>query len=787
MRMSTLFLRTLREDPADAELPSHRLLVRAGYIRRVAPGIYTWLPLGLRVLRNVERIVREEMNAIGAQELSFPALLPKEPFEATGRWVDYGENIFRLKDRKGADYLLGPTHEEMFTLTVKDLYGSYKDLPLSIYQIQLKYRDEVRPRAGLLRCREFIMKDSYSFDVDDAGLQASYDTHRGAYVKIFDRLGFDYVIVKATSGAMGGSASEEFLATAEHGEDTYVRCGSCDYAANVEAVQVPVPQAISYDGSPAAHAEDTPDTPTIATLVDHLNATFPRADRAWQAGDTLKNVLVMLVHPDGRRAAHRTGGRLDDDVVETQAIEDLDIGAAVRVIRGLQAGVVDVEGVGVLHDELATAQQAGARTYLVAILELDLVDRQGQILVGAVEVLDRQREHLFVRGAEQVVSALAVLEPEDVLAVVGPAAGRLEGLLGQQRREAQLLGADGVHLVANDALDVAQHLQTERQPGVDAGSDAADVAGADQQPVAGQLRIGRVTSGPGTNAPDIVRISAGDRRTHANCLDGTLLPHRSHQDRGEAPDVGEPGPGVGGTRRRVEVIDVKRDHRGDLGPDLLDDRGHGGRRQSLATPARRHPDTLNLSNAQGHRTDVGLEHDLTVVDPYERVPLPYQGCDALPIELPRAPVRRVADLFGEHGRGSRHHEVHLVKPGQTDLRVPRRARWKCACRGQHRLVSAHGARLPPGGSQSLPQRQHHVRGSEHRGTLTPPSAHRDGKGRERGSVAPHGDQVGRHPADRLQTGTLGVAQHRTRGRGEAALKDARSNKDIRAGIARASL
>jgi prolyl-tRNA synthetase len=316
LHMSTLFLRTLREDPADAELPSHRLLVRAGYIRRVAPGIYTWLPLGLKVLRNIERIVREEMDAIGAQELSFPALLPKEPFELTGRWTEYGENIFRLKDRKGADYLLGPTHEEMFTLTVKDLYGSYKDLPLSIYQIQTKYRDEARPRAGLLRGREFIMKDSYSFDVDDAGLQASYDAHRGAYIKMFDRLGFEYVIVKATSGAMGGSASEEFLATAENGEDTYVRCTSCDYAANVEAVQVPVPPVLLYDGVPAAHVEDTPDTPTIATLVDHLNEAFPRPDRPWQASDTLKNVLVMVVHPDGRREPLAIGVPGDREIDE---------------------------------------------------------------------------------------------------------------------------------------------------------------------------------------------------------------------------------------------------------------------------------------------------------------------------------------------------------------------------------------------------------------------------------------------------------------------------------------
>jgi prolyl-tRNA synthetase len=299
--MSTLFVRTLRDDPNDAEVPSHRLLVRAGYIRRVAPGMYTWLPLGLRVLRRIEAIIREEMDDMGAQELSFPALLPKEPYEATGRWTDYGPNIFRLQDRKGADYLLGPTHEEMFTLVVKDLYSSYKDLPLSIYQIQTKYRDEARPRAGLLRGREFVMKDSYSFDIDDAGLARSYQQHRDAYIRIFDRLGFEYVIVKATSGAMGGSASEEFLAKAEVGEDTYVRCTHCDYAANVEAVRVRAPEAISYADAPAAHAEDTPDTPTIDTLVDHLNATFPRDDRPWAAGDTLKNVLVVLKHPDGTR------------------------------------------------------------------------------------------------------------------------------------------------------------------------------------------------------------------------------------------------------------------------------------------------------------------------------------------------------------------------------------------------------------------------------------------------------------------------------------------------------
>lgn len=301
LRMSSLFVRTLRDDPADAEVPSHKLLVRAGYIRRAAPGIYTWLPLGLRVLRRIEDIIREEMDAIGGQELLFPALLPKEPYEASGRWTDYGDSIFRLQDRKGADYLLGPTHEEMFTLVVKDLYSSYKDLPLVIYQIQNKYRDEARPRAGVLRGREFVMKDSYSFDVDDAGLEESYRKHRDAYIKIFDRLGFEYVIVKATSGAMGGSASEEFLAKADVGEDTYVRCTSCDYAANVEAVSVPAPTPVPYDDVPAAHAEQTPDTPTIDSLVDLLNGKFPREDRAWAAADTLKNVMVVLVHPGGER------------------------------------------------------------------------------------------------------------------------------------------------------------------------------------------------------------------------------------------------------------------------------------------------------------------------------------------------------------------------------------------------------------------------------------------------------------------------------------------------------
>jgi prolyl-tRNA synthetase len=294
-RMSSLFLRTLREDPADAEVPSHKLLVRAGYVRRVAPGGYSWLPLGLRVLRRIEAVVREEMNAIGAQEIYFPALLPREPYEATNRWTEYGPNLFRLKDRKGADYLLGPTHEELFTLMVKGEYSSYKDYPVTLYQIQTKYRDEARPRAGILRGREFLMKDSYSFDLDDEGQARSYQAHRDAYVRIFDRLGVQYVVVKATSGAMGGSASEEFLAVAETGEDTFVRSTESDYAANVEAVVTTAPPAQPIDGKPEAKVHDTPNTPTIATLVDFFN----NADlgREFTAADTLKNVLLKTRRP----------------------------------------------------------------------------------------------------------------------------------------------------------------------------------------------------------------------------------------------------------------------------------------------------------------------------------------------------------------------------------------------------------------------------------------------------------------------------------------------------------
>ena len=334
LRMSTYFLRTLRDDPADAMVPSDKLLTRAGYVRRVAPGVFSWLPLGYLSYRKVEEIIRQEMNNAGFQEVHFPSLLPTEPYIATNRWEEYGPNLFRLKDRRGIDYLLGPTHEEMFTLMVKDLYSSYKDLPLVIYQIQTKFRDEARPRAGILRGREFVMKDGYSFDVNQNGLELSYEKHREAYVKTFEKLGLNFVTVSAMSGAMGGSKSEEFLAPCEFGEDTYVKCTKCNYAANVEAVETPKPQDIDFSNVKAFHAEDTPNTPTIESLVEISNTRkdLKREDRNWQASDTLKNVVVMLTFPDGKNEPLVIGIPGDREV-DLKRLEASVSPAAVRVFE----------------------------------------------------------------------------------------------------------------------------------------------------------------------------------------------------------------------------------------------------------------------------------------------------------------------------------------------------------------------------------------------------------------------------------------------------------------------
>jgi len=337
LRMSTLFLRTLREDPADAEVASHKLLVRAGYVRRIAAGIYSWLPLGYIVYRNIENLVRDEMDKAGFQEVHFPALLPSDAYEKTNRWQEYGSDLFRLKDRKGGDYLLGPTHEEMFTLMVKGECSSYKDVPLVIYQIQTKYRDEARPRSGIIRGREFVMKDSYSFDIDDAGLAHSYQRHRDAYISTFDRLGLKYSIVSAVSGAMGGSASEEFLAPCETGEDTYVLCESCGFAANVEAIVTPIAQ-LPEANIPPLEVLDTPNTPTIDSLVEVLNKEY---GGGFTAADTLKNILLMadgeaisvLVPGDREVDLKRLGANLPG-IEELRLFEEADFATRKELVKG---------------------------------------------------------------------------------------------------------------------------------------------------------------------------------------------------------------------------------------------------------------------------------------------------------------------------------------------------------------------------------------------------------------------------------------------------------------------
>ncbi|MGW4677914.1 proline--tRNA ligase [Micromonospora taraxaci] len=321
LRMSTLLLRTLREDPADAEVPSHRLLLRAGYVRRAAPGGYTWLPLGKLVLDRITEVVRDELVAIGDQEVHFPALLPAEPYRTSGRWTEYGDLLFTLADRRGAEHLLAPTHEEMAALLVKDLFTSYRDFPVTLFQVQTKFRDEARPRAGVLRGREFLMKDAYSFDLDEAGLRDAYARHRAAYRRIFDRLGLDYTVVHAMSGAMGGSASEEFLATTPVGEDTYVGCTACDYAANTEAVVTRVPATGDPTAQPSVEVHDTPETPTIASLVELANARRLGDRDGWTAADTLKNVVLAVRQPGADRTEPLVIGLPGDREVDLKRVE----------------------------------------------------------------------------------------------------------------------------------------------------------------------------------------------------------------------------------------------------------------------------------------------------------------------------------------------------------------------------------------------------------------------------------------------------------------------------------
>ncbi|CAN5258941.1 proline--tRNA ligase [soil metagenome] len=416
-RLSQLFVRTLREDPSDAEVTSHRLLVRAGYIRRQAPGIFAWLPLGLRVKRKIETIIREEMENAGAQEVHFPGLLPREPYEVTGRWTEYGDGIFRLKDRKGADYLLAPTHEEVFTLLVKDLYGSYKDLPLSIYQIQDKYRDEARPRAGLLRGREFTMKDAYSFDYTDAGLDESYQKQRDAYERIFTRLGLEYVIVKADAGAMGGSRSEEFLHPTPVGEDTFVRSDG-GYAANVEAFHTNTPAARSFEGLTPAEVLDTPNTPTIQALVDVANEKHARPDgRAWTAADTLKNIVLALTSLDGTRELVVVGLPGDREVdlkraevafapAEVEAANDGDFAKHPGLVKGY-IGPWTADGA-----VLGQLEEFGGSTTGIRFLTDPRVSEGTGWITGANE----QGKHVFGLVAGRDFVSDGIVEVADVLA-----------------------------------------------------------------------------------------------------------------------------------------------------------------------------------------------------------------------------------------------------------------------------------------------------------------------------------------------------------------------------------
>jgi prolyl-tRNA synthetase len=273
MRMSRLFLRTLRDDPSDAEVDSHRLLVRAGYIRKVASGFYSWLPLGVRVLQRVSEIVREEMDRAGAQEVLLPIAQPLELWERTGRDQSYGPLMFKLEDRKGTGFALSPTAEELITTTVAGEYTSYRDLPVNLYQVNWKYRDELRPRFGLLRAREFLMKDAYSFDRDLAGLQAAYDAMFDAYGQVFSRCGLTFRAVKAQSGEIGGDTSQEFMAVAAVGEDAFVWCASCEYAANTEAAtRRPTSEGPVPDVGPRTSVH-TPDLPGIDEVAKHLGTS----------------------------------------------------------------------------------------------------------------------------------------------------------------------------------------------------------------------------------------------------------------------------------------------------------------------------------------------------------------------------------------------------------------------------------------------------------------------------------------------------------------------------------
>ncbi|CAD67254.1 proline--tRNA ligase [Tropheryma whipplei] len=296
-KVSDFLFRTFREDPATTESRGYGFLLRAGYIRQTGSGIFSWMPLGLKVRHKIENIIRYEMRQVNAIEVLFPALFSADLFKQSGRWSEYGDDIFRLKDRRQGDYLLAPTHEEAFTQMMKEICTSYRDLPRTVYQIQDKYRDELRPRAGLLRSREFSMKDAYSFDLDEKGLRQSYEAQKRAYKKIFDRLEIDYVIVKANAGAMGGSVSEEFLHPTEMGDDTFVV--TADGSAFNAEVYVTLPgPAIDYSNAPEAEDCETPGVISIPDLVNHMNSSGRFIGRVIESSDCLKCLLFRIEYAE---------------------------------------------------------------------------------------------------------------------------------------------------------------------------------------------------------------------------------------------------------------------------------------------------------------------------------------------------------------------------------------------------------------------------------------------------------------------------------------------------------
>lgn len=403
MKMSNMLVSTLREVPAEAEIDSHKLMLRAGMIRKMAAGIYNYMPLGLKALKNVEEIVREEMNAAGAQEFLASAMLPAELWQESGRWDVYGAEMFRLKDRNNRDYCLGPTHEEVFTDIARTEIKSYKQLPVNLYQIQTKYRDERRPRFGVMRSREFVMKDAYSFDKDQAGLDASYDKMHAAYINIFNRCGIDAKCVEADSGAIGGSNSAEFMVKSEVGEDEIVFCKECDYAANIEKA-VSVNHEACKEEMLDLEEVETPEIRTIEELQSFMNV------------DASKCAKTLIFNADGRSVAVVVRGDRDvNDTKVANAIGDvieMDM-ASEEMVKAVTGAATGFAGpIGIKADYL--------------FIDQEVVD-QSNIVVGANKTGFHIKNANYGRDFEGVVGDFRSVQHGDKCTKCG---GELEIMRG---------------------------------------------------------------------------------------------------------------------------------------------------------------------------------------------------------------------------------------------------------------------------------------------------------------------------------------------------------------------